>query len=47
MLDPEFEIPGLVLSIASFSTHRTATPNRHFGCGTIRMYGFGDFQPCG
>ena len=19
----------------------------HFGCGTIRMYGFGDFQPCG
>ena len=20
---------------------------RHFGCGTIRMYGFGDFQPCG
>jgi hypothetical protein len=21
--------------------------DRHFGCGTIRMYGFGDFQPCG
>ena len=20
---------------------------RYFGCGTIRMYGFGDFQPCG
>ena len=20
---------------------------RHFGCGTIRIYGFGDFQPCG
>jgi len=19
----------------------------YFGCGTIRMYGFGDFQPCG
>jgi hypothetical protein len=28
-----------------------APPNnggkRYFGCGTIRMYGFGDFQPCG
>jgi hypothetical protein len=20
---------------------------RYFGCGTIRIYGFGDFQPCG
>ena len=19
----------------------------HFGCGTMRMYGFGAFQPCG
>jgi hypothetical protein len=19
----------------------------YFGCATIRMYGFGDFQPCG
>ena len=19
----------------------------YFGCGTIRIYGFGDFQPCG
>jgi hypothetical protein len=19
----------------------------YFGCGTIRMYGLGDFQPCG
>jgi hypothetical protein len=19
----------------------------HFGSGTMRMYGFGDFQPCG
>jgi hypothetical protein len=24
----------------------TATRN-YFGCGTIRIYGFGDFQPCG
>lgn len=22
-------------------------PGPHFGCGTIRMYGFGAFQPCG
>jgi hypothetical protein len=20
---------------------------RYFGCGTMRIYGFGDFQPCG
>jgi uncharacterized membrane protein len=24
-----------------------AIASRHFGCGTIRIYGFGDFQPCG
>jgi len=24
-----------------------AVARGHFGCGTIRIYGFGDFQPCG
>jgi uncharacterized membrane protein len=32
--------PGMTVSIAR-------NRDRHFGCGTIRMYGFGDFQPCG
>ena len=25
----------------------TVSVRPYFGCGTIRMYGFGDFQPCG
>jgi hypothetical protein len=29
--------PGMTFAIAS----------RHLGCGTIRIYGFGDFQPFG
>jgi hypothetical protein len=26
---------------------RQARGAAYFGCGTIRIYGFGDFQPCG
>ena len=42
-------IPGLVLAHhpgMSFASLRLK-PNRYFGCGTIRIYGFGAFQPAG
>ena len=34
-------------AIASTRRSRNVNCDRHFGCGTIRIYGFGDFQPCG
>jgi hypothetical protein len=37
---PRCGYPGMTVSIA-------CNRDRHFGCGTIRIYGFGDFQPCG
>jgi len=45
------EIPGLVLAHHPGMTIFVASPPavtiRYFGCGTIRIYGFGDFQPAG
>ena len=39
--NPESRDPGYGFGLRD-DAHRC-----HFGCGTIRMYGFGDFQPCG
>ena len=35
------------LLVADWLVPRADGLNHYFGCGTIRMYGFGDFQPCG
>jgi uncharacterized membrane protein len=42
-LDPRCAIAHRGISIRSVDRHLGG----HLGCGTIRIYGFGDFQPCG
>ncbi|MEA2913990.1 MAG: hypothetical protein QOJ15_6071 [Bradyrhizobium sp.] len=39
---------GTSPAMTSFGGRITSNHTRnYFGCGTIRIYGFGDFQPCG
>ena len=33
--------------VGAGSLAMTEDDSRYFGCGTIRRYGFGAFQPCG
>jgi hypothetical protein len=40
-----WQIPGLARAHHPGMIASLASANGHFGCGTIRMYGFGDFQP--
>ena len=40
-------MPGSVRGVIAAQRARDAQAVAHFGCGTIRIYGFGDFQPCG
>ena len=42
-VDPRCAIAHRGISMRSLDRHLGG----HFGCGTIRIYGFGDFQPCG
>jgi hypothetical protein len=41
---PNFVMVGTARRARLCPPYETA---RYFGCGTIRIYGFGDFQPCG